>query len=256
MRRYTPHLIRAALLIALFFLVCPGLRAESLFMRYRLPPMDRLQGEARKLWLNSLLYKRLQQLPVSFSQTEDVKVPDILRSYFENTPWIPAGKTIVFRGRTLSELAGFLEKVRPGSTVEVVSPKILADTTLRIPSRIHLKDKSTEIEASNLSERPIFLLENTHKAAVSGFIFLRAPLGIVVRNSQRIYLSRLTFREGGIAIACVGSGNKVTIEEIYCLTWGGLKPSPFRRKLEHDRMMAWEGITGMVVIRYTRFTCT
>ena len=184
-------------------------------MRYKLPPLDRLRGEARKLWLNSLLYKRLQQLPVSFSQIEDVKAPSILHSYLEkNSRASVTGKIVVFRGRTLSELANFLKKVLPGSTVEVVSPKLLANTTLRIPSGIHLKGKGTAIEASNLSERPIFLLENTREAAVSGFIFLRAPLGILVRNSQRIYLSRLTFREGRTAIACVESGSQIDMEEI------------------------------------------
>ncbi|MBX6424293.1 right-handed parallel beta-helix repeat-containing protein [Thermosulfurimonas sp. F29] len=177
--------------------------------------MNRLQGEARNLWLNSLLYKRLKQLPVSFSQIEDTEAPDVLRACLENNfrPSI-AGKVVVFRGRTLSELANFLKQVRAGSTVEVASPKLLADTTLRIPSRIHLKGKNAAIEASNLSEKPVFLLENAHEAAVSGFIFLRASLGIVVRNSRRIYLGHLTFREGGTAIACVESGGELTIEDV------------------------------------------
>ncbi len=91
--------IRATLLIALFFSIHPGLRAESLFMRYKLPPLDRLQGKARKLWLNSLFYKRLQPLPVSFLQIKDIESADVLRTHLENNfrPSAPE-KVIVFRG--------------------------------------------------------------------------------------------------------------------------------------------------------------
>ena len=221
--------IRAALLIVLLivllFSLCPGLRAESILTRYKLPPMDRIEGEARNLWFNSMQYKRLGQLPISFSQIEDTEVPDILRTRLQNNSWPSTGTAdLVFQGKTLSELAAFIAKLSSYSTVDIAASRLVADVTLRIPSGIRLRAWNTALEASNLRGKPVFLLENVRDAAISGFIFSRVPLGIVVRNSHRIHLSRLTFNEGRTAIACVESGSMVTIEEtrLYSLEGPGI----------------------------------
>ena len=208
------NIARVLLPVLLLFLSVSGSRAESIFARYRLPPLDRLQGKTKKLWLSSMLHKRLQQIPVSLSQIEDTETPDIFHDYLAGILRLSFAKKVVFHGRSISELAKFLKKISPDTVVEVTSPKLIADATLKIPSRIHLKGRKTLITLPKPFEKPIFLLDGVREVALSGFAFSEVPLGIVVRNSRQIIISDLDFNKGGTAIACLERGSRIALKRI------------------------------------------
>lgn len=112
-----------------------------------------------------------------------------------------------FTGSSLAELNDFLA-ANPGSTVEVISPALVMDATLVVPTGTILHGNGAVLTPGNETLDKAIVLDQAENTAVTGFVINGGcNYGVYVKNSSSFYLADLDISNVSLKGLCVMGEN-------------------------------------------------
>ena len=116
-------------------------------------------------------------------------------------------QAVNFTGSSLAELNDFLV-ANPGSTVEVISPALVMDAPLVVPTGTILHGNGTVLTPGNETLDKAIVLDQAENTAVTGFVINGGcNYGVYVKNSSSFYLADLDISNVSLKGLCVMGEN-------------------------------------------------
>ena len=116
-------------------------------------------------------------------------------------------QAVNFTGSSLAELNDFLA-ANPGSTVEVISPALVMDATLVVPTGTILHGNGAVLTPGNETLDKAIVLDQAENTAVTGFVINGGcNYGVYVKNSSSFYLADLDISNVSLKGLCVMGEN-------------------------------------------------
>lgn len=187
--------------------------SQSLTERYALPALERMtQSDTESLIAPLQVIQRIQTLgidPATFD-TPEANWKNLYNSVMTRlAPLATAetAQTVNFTGSSLAELNDFLA-ANPGSTVEVISPALVMDATLVVPTGTILHGNGVVLTPGNETLDKAIVLDQTENTAVTGFVINGGcNYGVYVKNSSSFYLADLDISNVSLKGLCVMGEN-------------------------------------------------
>ena len=174
--------------------------SQSLTERYALPALERMtQSDTESLIAPLQVIQRIQTLgidPATFD-TPEANWKNLYNSVMTRLAPLATAETaqaVNFTGSSLAELNDFLV-ANPGSTVEVISPALVMDATLVVPTGTILHGNGAVLTPGNETLDKAIVLDQAENTAVTGFVINGGcNYGVYVKNSSSFYLADLGAR--------------------------------------------------------------
>lgn len=187
--------------------------SQSLTERYALPALERMtQSDAESLIAPLQVIQRIQTLgidPATFD-TPEANWKNLYNSVMTRLAPLATAETaqaVNFTGSSLAELNDFLA-ANPGSTVEVISPALVMDATLVVPTGTILHGNGVVLTPGNETLDKAIVLDQAENAAVTGFVINGGcNYGVYVKNSSSFYLADLDISNVSLKGLCVMGEN-------------------------------------------------
>ena len=187
--------------------------SQSLTERYALPALERMtQSDTESLIAPLQVIQRIQTLgidPATFD-TPEANWKNLYNSVMTRLAPLATAETaqaVNFTGSSLAELNDFLA-ANPGSTVEVISPALVMDATLVVPTGTILHGNGVVLTPGNETLDKAIVLDQAENAAVTGFVINGGcNYGVYVKNSSSFYLADLDISNVSLKGLCVMGEN-------------------------------------------------
>ena len=187
--------------------------SQSLTERYALPALERMtQSDTESLIAPLQVIQRIQTLgidPATFD-TPEANWKNLYNSVMTRLAPLATAETaqaVNFTGSSLAELNDFLA-ANPGSTVEVISPALVMDATLVVPTGTILHGNGVVLAPGNETLDKAIVLDQAENAAVTGFVINGGcNYGVYVKNSSSFYLADLDISNVSLKGLCVMGEN-------------------------------------------------
>ena len=187
--------------------------SQSLTERYALPALERMtQSDTETLVAPLQVIQRIQTLgidPATFD-TPEANWKNLYNSVMTRLAPLATAETtqaVNFTGSSLAELNDFLA-ANPGSTVEVISPALVMDATLVVPTGTILHGNGVVLTPGNETLDKAIVLDQAENAAVTGFVINGGcNYGVYVKNSSSFYLADLDISNVSLKGLCVMGEN-------------------------------------------------
>lgn len=187
--------------------------SQSLTERYALPALERMtQSDTESLIAPLQVIQRIQTLgidPATFD-TPEANWKNLYNSVMTRLAPLATAETaqaVNFTGSSLAELNDFLA-ANPGNTVEVISPALVMDATLVVPTGTILHGNGVVLTPGNETLDKAIVLDQAENAAVTGFVINGGcNYGVYVKNSSRFYLADLDISNVSLKGLCVMGAN-------------------------------------------------
>lgn len=187
--------------------------SQSLTERYALPALERMtQSDTESLIAPLQVIQRIQTLgidPATFD-TPEANWKNLYNSVMTRLAPLATAETaqaVNFTGSSLAELNDFLA-ANPGSTVEVISPALVMDATLVVPTGTILHGNGVVLTPGNETLDKAIVLDQAENAAVTGFVINGGcNYGVYVKNSSSFYLADLDVSNVSLKGLCVMGEN-------------------------------------------------
>lgn len=187
--------------------------SQSLTERYTLPALERMtQSDTESLIAPLQVIQRIQTLgidPATFD-TPEANWKNLYNSVMTRLAPLATAETaqaVNFTGSSLAELNDFLA-ANPGSTVEVISPALVMDATLVVPTGTILHGNGVVLTPGNETLDKAIVLDQAENAAVTGFVINGGcNYGVYVKNSSSFYLADLDISNVSLKGLCVMGEN-------------------------------------------------
>lgn len=187
--------------------------SQSLTERYALPALERMtQSDTESLIAPLQVIQRIQTLgidPATFD-TPEANWKNLYNSVMTRLAPLTTAETaqaVNFTGSSLAELNDFLA-ANPGSTVEVISPALVMDATLVVPTGTILHGNGVVLTPGNETLDKAIVLDQAENAAVTGFVINGGcNYGVYVKNSSSFYLADLDISNVSLKGLCVMGEN-------------------------------------------------
>ena len=187
--------------------------SQSLTERYALPALERMtQSDTESLIAPLQVIQRIQTLaidPATFD-TPEANWKNLYNSVMTRLAPLATAETaqaVNFTGSSLAELNDFLA-ANPGSTVEVISPALVMDATLVVPTGTILHGNGVVLTPGNEALDKAIVLDQAENAAVTGFVINGGcNYGVYVKNSSSFYLADLDISNVSLKGLCVMGEN-------------------------------------------------
>lgn len=187
--------------------------SQSLTERYALPALERMtQSDTESLIAPLQVIQRIQTLgidPAAFD-TPEANWKNLYNSVMTRLAPLATAETaqaVNFTGSSLAELNDFLA-ANPGSTVEVISPALVMDATLVVPTGTILHGNGVVLTPGNEALDKAIVLDQAENAAVTGFVINGGcNYGVYVKNSSSFYLADLDISNVSLKGLCVMGEN-------------------------------------------------
>ena len=187
--------------------------SQSLTERYALPALERMtQSDTESLIAPLQVIQRIQTLgidPATFD-TPEANWKNLYNSVMTRlAPLVTAetAQAVNFTGSSLAELNDFLA-ANPGSTVEVISPALVMDATLVVPTGTILHGNGAVLIPGNETLDKAIVLDQAENTAVTGFVINGGcNYGVYVKNSSSFYLADLDISNVSLKGLCVMGEN-------------------------------------------------
>lgn len=187
--------------------------SQSLTERYALPALERMtQSDTESLIAPLQVIQRIQTLgidPATFD-TPEANWKNLYNSVMTRLAPLATAETaqaVNFTGSSLAELNDFLA-ANPGSTVEVISPALVMDAPLVVPTGTILHGNGAVLTPGNETLDKAIVLDQTENTAVTGFVINGGcNYGVYVKNSSSFYLADLDISNVSLKGLCVMGEN-------------------------------------------------
>lgn len=187
--------------------------SQSLTERYALPALERMtQSDTESLIAPLQVIQRIQTLgidPATFD-TPEANWKNLYNSVMTRLAPLATAETaqaVNFTGSSLAELNDFLA-ANPGSTVEVISPALVMDATLVVPTGTILHGNGVVLTPGNETLDKAIVLDQAENTAVAGFVINGGcNYGVYVKNSRSFYLADLDISNVSLKGLCVMGEN-------------------------------------------------
>lgn len=187
--------------------------SQSLTERYVLPALERMtQSDTESLIAPLQVIQRIQTLgidPATFD-TPEANWKNLYNSVMTRLAPLATAETaqaVNFTGSSLAELNDFLA-ANPGSTVEVISPALVMDAPLVVPTGTILHGNGAVLTPGNETLDKAIVLDQTENTAVTGFVINGGcNYGVYVKNSSSFYLADLDISNVSLKGLCVMGEN-------------------------------------------------
>lgn len=187
--------------------------SQSLTERYALPALERMtQSDTESLIAPLQVIQRIQTLgidPATFD-TPEANWKNLYNAVMTRLATLATAETaqaVNFTGSSLAELNAFLA-ANPGSTVEVISPALVMDATLVVPTGTILHGNGTVLTPGNETLDKAIVLDQAENTAVTGFVINGGcNYGVYVKNSSSFYLADLDISNVSLKGLCVMGEN-------------------------------------------------
>lgn len=187
--------------------------SQSLTERYALPALERMtQSDTESLIAPLQVIQRIQTLgidPATFD-TPEANWKNLYNSVMTRLAPLATAETaqaVNFTGSSLAELNDFLA-ANPGSTVEVISPALVMDAPLVVPTGTILHGNGAVLTPGNETLDKAIVLDQAENAAVTGFVINGGcNYGVYVKNSSSFYLADLDISNVSLKGLCVMGEN-------------------------------------------------
>lgn len=187
--------------------------SQSLTERYALPALERMtQSDTESLIAPLQVIQRIQTLgidPATFD-TPEANWKNLYNSVMTRLAPLATAETaqaVNFTGSSLAELNDFLA-ANPGSTVEVISPALVMDATLVVPTGTILHGNGAVLTPGNETLDKAIVLDQAENTAVTGFVINGGcNYGVYVKNSSSFYLADLDISNVSLKGLCVMGEN-------------------------------------------------
>ena len=187
--------------------------SQSLTERYALPALERMtQSDTESLIAPLQVIQRIQTLgidPATFDIPE-ANWKNLYNSVITRLAPLTTAETaqaVNFTGSSLAELNDFLA-ANPGSTVEVISPALVMDATLVVPTGTILHGNGAVLTPGNETLDKAIVLDQAENTAVTGFVINGGcNYGVYVKNSSSFYLADLDISNVSLKGLCVMGEN-------------------------------------------------
>lgn len=187
--------------------------SQSLTERYALPALERMtQSDTESLIAPLQVIQRIQTLgidPATFD-TPEANWKNLYNSVMTRlAPLVTAetAQAVNFTGSSLAELNDFLA-ANPGSRVEVISPALVMDAALVVPTGTILHGNGAVLTPGNETLDKAIVLDHAENTAVTGFVINGGcNYGVYVKNSSSFYLADLDISNVSLKGLCVMGEN-------------------------------------------------
>jgi len=187
--------------------------SQSLTERYALPALERMtQSDTESLIAPLQVIQRIQTLgidPATFD-TPEANWKNLYNSVMTRLAPLATAETaqaVNFTGSSLAELNDFLA-ANPGSTVEVISPALVMDAPLVVPTGTILHGNGAVLTPGNETLDNALLRAEGENPAVTGFVINGGcNYGVYVKNSSSFYLADLDISNVSLKGLCVMGEN-------------------------------------------------
>lgn len=187
--------------------------SQSLTERYALPALERMtQSDTESLIAPLQVIQRIQTLgidPATFD-TPEANWKNLYNSVMTRLAPLATAETaqaVNFTGSSLAELNDFLA-ANPGSTVEVISPALVMDAPLVVPTGTILHGNGAVLTPGNETLDKAIVLDQAENTAVAGFVINGGcNYGVYVKNSSSFYLADLDISNVSLKGLCVMGEN-------------------------------------------------